>query len=76
MWHFLSYFTWVQDLRMLHKFSSILSVAMSTLDPVWNQGARYHCWSGEQQSVVLEEAAPKQPGLNSVSISRDLRQPI
>lgn len=76
MWHFLSCFTWVQDLRMLHKFSSILSVAMSTLEPVWNQGARHHCWSGEQRSVVLGEAAPKQPGLNTVSISRDLRQPI
>lgn len=40
MRHVLSYFKCVLYLRSLHKLSSILSVAMSTLEPVWRPSRR------------------------------------
>lgn len=53
MRHVLSYFKCVLYVRSLHKFSSILSVAMSTLEPVWRPSRRWGITVGQTSRKVL-----------------------
>lgn len=53
MRHVLSYFKCVLYLRSLHKFSSILSVTMSTLESVWRPSRRWGITVGQMSRKVL-----------------------